>query len=67
MRIPTPLIFSLTVTRYELITDLGFSAKGYGDILLRRIGGFHPKVIYACGRKCFFSVNLLKVNFQHII
>ena len=55
-------MFAFTVTRDELITDLDFYAKGYGDILLRRIGVCHPKVIYASGGKCFFLINLLKVN-----
>ena len=62
MRITTPLMFAFTVIRYELKTDLGFSAKGYGEILLRRIGVCHPRVIYASEGKCFFLINLLKVN-----
>ena len=53
MLITTPLVFALTVTRDEFITDLGFSAKGYGEILLRRIGVCHPRVIYASGGKYF--------------
>ena len=53
MRIPTPLVFSFAVIRYELKIYLGFSDNGYGDILLRRIGVFHPRVIYASGGKCF--------------
>ena len=57
-------MFEFTVIRYELKTELGFSDKGYGDILLRRIGIFHPIVIYESGRKCFFLINLLKVNIQ---
>ena len=46
-------MFAFTVTRDEHITDLGFSAKGYGEILLRRIGVCHPIVIYASGGKYF--------------
>ena len=57
-------MIALTVTRDKLKTELGFSAKSYGDILLRRIGGFHPIVIYASGGKCFFLINLLKVSVQ---
>ena len=57
-------MIDLTVILYELITDLGFSAKGYGEILLRRIGVCHPIVIYAIGGKCFFLIKLLKVNVQ---
>ena len=52
-------MFALTVTRDELIKYFGFSAKGYGEILLRRIGVCHPIVIYAIGGKCFFLINLL--------
>ena len=54
MRIPTHLIFAFTVIRDELKTYLGFSAKGYGEILLRRIRNCHTGVIYASGVK-FFS------------
>ena len=57
-------MFAFNETRDELITDLGFYAKGYGEILLRRIGVFHPIFVYASGGKCFFLINLLKVNFQ---
>ena len=64
MLITTPLVFALTVTRDEFITDLGFSAKGYGEILLRRVGVCHPIVIYASGWKCFFLIKLFKVNVQ---
>ena len=52
MRIPTPFMFALTVIRYELITYLVFSDNGYGEILLRRIGVFHPIVIIS---KHFYS------------
>ena len=37
VRIPTPLMFAFIVIRYELKTYLGFSFKGYGEILLRHI------------------------------
>ena len=47
-------MFDFTVIIYELKTDLSFSAKGYGDILLRLIGFCHPRVIYASGGN-FFS------------
>ena len=67
MRIPTPLVFTFTIIRYKLKIDLGFSAKGYGEILLRRIGVCHPIDIYASGGKCFFLINLLKVNVQQKI
>ena len=62
MRIPTQLMFALTVIRDEFITELGFSAKGYGEILLRRIGVCRPIDIYESGGKCFFLINLLKMN-----
>ena len=42
-------MFAFTVLKDELETYLGFSAKGYGDILLRRIGIRNPIVIYASG------------------
>ena len=57
-------MFAFTGIRDELKADLNFSAKGYRDILLRRIGVCHPRVIYASGGKYFFLINLLKVNFQ---
>ena len=57
-------MFSFTVIIDKLITYLVFSAKGYGEILLGRIGVCHPIVIYESGRKCFFLINLLKVNIQ---
>ena len=57
-------MFSSTVIIDKLIIELAFSAKGYGETLLRRIGVCHPKVIYASGGKCFFLINLLKVNVQ---
>ena len=53
VRIQTQLMFALTLIRDNLKTELGFPANGYGDILLRHIGSFHPIVIYASGGKCF--------------
>ena len=64
MRIPTPLMIDLNVTRDKLKTYLGLYSKGYGETLLRRIGVFHPIVIYESGGKCFFLINLLKLNIQ---
>ena len=46
-------MFAFNIVRDELKTDLGFSAKGYGDILFRRIGVFHPRFIYESGGKYF--------------
>ena len=65
--IPTFLIFDFTVIRDELKTDLGFYAKGYGDILLRCIGVGHPRVIYASGGKFFLLINFCEVKFQQKI
>ena len=55
-------MFAFNIIRDELKTDLGFSAKGYGDILFRRIWVCHPRFIYASGGKCFFLINLFKVR-----
>ena len=60
-------MIAFTVTRYELKTDLGFSAKVYGEILLRRVGVCNPIVIYASGGKYCFLINLLKVNVKQKI
>ena len=57
-------MFAFTVIKDEMKTYLGFSAKGSGEIILRRIGVRHPRVIYASGGKCFSFINLLKVNSQ---
>ena len=57
-------MFAFTVKIYELKTYLGFSAKGYGEILLRRIGVRHPRVIYAGVGKLFLLINLSEVNVQ---
>ena len=46
-------MFAFVVIRDKLIIDLGFSTKGYGEILLRRIGVCHSIVIYESGGKCF--------------
>ena len=54
-------MFSFTVIIDKLKSDLAFSAKGYGETLLRRIGVCHPIVIYESGGKCFFLINLLKL------
>ena len=67
MRIMTPFIFAFTVIIYLLKTDLGFSDKSYGEILLKYIEVCRPRVIYAGGRKHLFWINLLKVNFQQKI
>ena len=67
MRIPTSLTFAFTVIIDELKKYLSFSAKGCGEMLLRRIGVFHLRVIHANGGKCFFLVSLLKVNAQQKI
>ena len=53
VRITTPLMFAFAAIIDELKTYLGFSAKGYGDILLIHIGVYHPRVIYVSGGKCF--------------
>ena len=53
-----------TVIRDELKTYLVFSTKFNVDILLIHIGVCHPRVIYVSGGKCFFLINLLKVNVQ---
>ena len=57
-------MLAFTVIIYELKKDLGFYAKGYGEILLRRIGGCCPIVINASGGKYVFMINLFKVNVQ---
>ena len=56
-------MFYSNVIRDEL-KKYFFSAKGYGDILLRRIGVCHPRVIYASGGKLFSLINLFKVTVQ---
>ena len=45
-------MFDMTVIIDELKTYLGFSAKGYREMLLRHIGDFYPIIIYASGGKC---------------
>ena len=67
MRIPTTLMFHFTVIRDELKIDLGFSAKGYGDILLRRIEVFIQELYMQVQGNVFFLINLLKVNVQQKI
>ena len=67
VRIPKPLMFDFTVFRDELKTYLGFSAKGYVQILLRYIRVCHPRVIYESGGKFIFLINVLKVNVQQKI
>ena len=62
VRIPTPLMLAFTVIIYELKTDLGFYAKGYGEILLRRIGVCNPIVIYESGGKCFFLDKFIEIE-----
>ena len=49
--IPIPLMLAYAVIIDELKPYVGFSAKGYVDILLRGIGVIHPIVIYESGGK----------------
>ena len=60
-------MFAFNVIRDELKIYLGFSAKGYVEILLRCIGVCHPRVIYVSEGKCIFLINLLKLNVQQKI
>ena len=65
MRIITPFIFAFAVIIDLLKTDLGFSDKGYGEILMKYIAFCRPRVIYVSVGENLFWINLLKVNFQH--
>ena len=48
-------MFAFTEIIDELKTDLGFSVKVYGDVLLRCIGVCYPRVVYASGGNSFLD------------